>query len=167
MVHVSREQAAKLQRVLCRARFTSPSSYSCYSRWSESQGKCSLAHCCDLYPFSFLPSHLCPVAVLLSQISSQKWDQCAALALPCAGPWSCQHLHQGLLPSPGLGASAPAIPRAHLLTLLSPRAVPMDLVRRLGSNNKHSTKPDPVPAQLLSEDIADRVQCINSAQSGS
>lgn len=109
MVHVSQEQTAKLQRVLCRAQFTSPSSYSCYSRWSESQGKRSLAHCCDLYPFSFLPSHLCPVAVLLSQMSSQKMGPvccsgsalCWSMELSALGTRACSHPQGwGLQPQP-------------------------------------------------------------------
>lgn len=53
-----------------------------------------------------------------------------------------------------------------LLTLLFPRAVPICLVGRLGSQNKHSTKTDHFPARLLSENIADHIHCINSAQSG-
>lgn len=38
--------------------------------------------------------------MLLSQMSSQKWDQCSALALPCVDPWSCE---PGLATVPGLG----------------------------------------------------------------
>lgn len=56
---------------------------------------------------------------------------------------------------------------ASLLTLLCPRAVPVCLVWRFGSQNKHSTKTDHFPARLLSENIAEHIRCINSAQPGS
>lgn len=182
-MHVS-QKTAKLEVVLCKARFTFPSSgSSLLFKVAREQREMFLipwlrsASILIPSPKSFPRNHAAFPDVIPKKGTDNLVWLCPALISGAVNVCTraCPHpqvlgieTQPFLLLTSGLHLKALCGScSASVLTLLCPRALPLCLVWRLGSQNKQSTKTAHFPARLLSENIADHIHCINSAQSGS
>lgn len=131
-----------------------------------------LNHGWDVHPFSCIPQNISPETTLLSQMLPQKRSNgliwlCPVSISGAGDTWT------GLAPVPRVWGFRPScsLCSSHgfsegLVFFLPHNRTSICPVWRLGSQNKPSTKTGHLSSMLFSENIADHVHCICSAQSG-